>query len=222
MDDLAALGPFFAVETHDFEERPPTPWQLFSTLLDGDALDRRVIAVRAALAVAGRRQLKDIEVRVAVSVAQLGLVARIIAPVVASPVLGRDHLATDPENLWWQDRLGGPFPLSVSMSRGPQSAVGQAVEALTVRAAGRFGVSEQVLWGNVGSAANSAAGMIREAQPDLADAARIAADAILADPRIDAGRQRASPDYRRTSCCLIYRVSGDRSAVCGDCVLRAA
>jgi ferric iron reductase protein FhuF len=47
----------------------------------------------------------------------------------------------------------------------------------------------------------------------------MAADAILADPRVDGGELRSGEDFRRKSCCLLYRLTGDRVAVCGDCVL---
>jgi ferric iron reductase protein FhuF len=45
------------------------------------------------------------------------------------------------------------------------------------------------------------------------------ADSILADSRVDDGGLCAGPDFRRRSCCLIYRLNNDRAAVCGDCVL---
>ncbi len=80
-------------------------------------------------------------------------------------------------------------------------------------------VSARVLWGNVASAANSAAQLIAGARPDLGEGAYRAADLILADPRVDGGSLRSGTAFRRSSCCLIYRVGGGRSAICGDCVL---
>ncbi len=75
------------------------------------------------------------------------------------------------------------------------------------------------MWGNVGSAANSAARLVSAARPDVTALAYAAVNRVLADRRIDAGVLDAGPGYRRRSCCLIYRVADDRSAVCGDCVL---
>mgnify|MGYP002653128777 CR=1 FL=1 len=49
--------------------------------------------------------------------------------------------------------------------------------------------------------------------------ARRHADLFLAHPYVEGGHLRAGPNFRRRSCCLIYQVSGDRTAVCGDCVL---
>jgi ferric iron reductase protein FhuF len=77
-----------------------------------------------------------------------------------------------------------------------------------------------VLWGNIGSAANSAARLISTARSDLTIAAHTAADGILTDPRIDGGALRAGPLFRRRSCCLIYRIANTRTATCGDCILR--
>ena len=46
--ELAALGPFFAVQVHEGSAVPAPPWQRFGGLLSN--LDRRVQAVRGALA----------------------------------------------------------------------------------------------------------------------------------------------------------------------------
>ncbi len=123
------------------------------------------------------------------------------------------------EDLWWQDRLGGPVPLSVTSGPAGPLLPGPAVETITNEVAARFSVSHRMLWGNVGSAANSAARLICIARPELADSAQAVADSILADSRVDDGVLRAGPNFRRRSCCLIYRLNDDRTAVCGDCVL---
>ncbi|OBJ46909.1 hypothetical protein A5630_10655 [Mycolicibacterium mucogenicum] len=209
-DNLAGFGPFFAVVRHQVSPTPP--WRPMSELIDDpDALTARVHKVRSALMGNG-----EPEIRVAASVAHLGLVARLIAPMIGTAALG-EPVSWSLADLAWQDQLGGPFPLSVSTEStgGPP-----AVEALT-NAFGRFGVSPKVLWGNVGSAANSAAQQIGRARPDLGQQARQAADVVLADPRVDGGVLRSGPDFRRSSCCLIYQLAGDRAACCGDCVLTA-
>lgn len=176
---------------------------------DPDVLTARVQKVRSALMGNGEPEL-----RVVASVAHLGLVARLIAPMIGSAALG-EPVSWSLADLAWQDQLGGPYPLSVSAAPtgGPP-----AVEVLTA-AFERFGVGRKVLWGNVGSAANSAAQQISRARPDLTAAAQAAADVVLADPRVDGGALRSGPTFRRNSCCLIYRLAGDRAACCGDCVL---
>ena len=215
---LAALGPFFAVEVHEPLTAVMAPWLALSELL-GD-LDSRVRPVRSALALGGGRPEDEVELRVAASVAHLGVVARLLAPAIGAMASGEQTLSLDVADLRWQNQLGGPFPLSTVIRTGQGRLLeGDAVEALTLGFAGRYSLSDQVLWGNVGSAANSAAGLIAVARPDLARRARMAADAVLADPRVDGGELRSGVDYRRKSCCLLYRLTDDRTAVCGDCVL---
>jgi hypothetical protein len=186
-----------------------------AALLEQSALEARVGRVRAALAASGGRQPAEIDARVAASVAHLGLVARVISPLIGSAALGHP-VAWALADLAWQDELGGPYPLSVS--EAPEVSGPPAVEAIT-EAFGRFGVSPKVLWGNVGSAANSAAQQVARVRPDLRATAQAAADSMLADPRIDGGVLQSGPRFRRSSCCLIYRLADDRAACCGDCVL---
>lgn len=209
-DALAEFGPFFLVVRQ--QDSPTAPWRPMAELIDDpDALVARVQKVRSALMGNG-----EPDIRVAASVAHLGLVARLIAPMIGTAALG-EPVSWSLADLAWQDQLGGPYPLSVC-ARPAGGA--PAVEVLT-NAFGRFGVSPKVLWGNVGSAANSAAQQISRARPDLTAPAREAADAVLADPRIDGGVLRSGPAFRRSSCCLIYQLAGDRAACCGDCVLTA-
>lgn len=219
--ELSALGPFFTIRTHESGAGPGHGWQPIAELVqEPGCLERRVHGVRMALAASG--SVDDVDLRVAASVAHLGLAARLQAPVLGATVLGLAPIGGRLEDLWWQDRLGGPFPLSVRWRPGAQAPDGTpAVEAVTVAFASRFGVSARVLWGNVGSAANSAAQLVAQARPDRAEAAGRAADAILADPRIDSGSLRSGPGFRRRSCCLIYRLAdASPRAICGDCVLR--
>lgn len=219
--DLRTLGPFFAVETHVRGELMPPPWQPISALMgENGALPDRVDAVRTALAQRAGRRPADIEIRVAASVAHLGLIARLLAPAIAAIALGHTPASLSPDDLWWQDELGGPYPLSITPSPTNEVAgTAPAVEAITVAIAGRYAVSHRVLWGNIGSASNSAAQLISTARGDLSVAAYAATDSILSDPRIDGGALRAGRSFRRRSCCLIYRLAHDRTAVCGDCVL---
>ena len=164
--ELAALGAFFAVETHEAGTSPTAPWRPLRELLDQPRrLDERVQSVRAALAGAG--PVARIELRVAASITHLGVVARLLAPTIGAAALGLERAALGSDDLWWQDQLGGPFPLSIvdftSGDAGP--LVGSAVEAITVATAACYALSPQVLWGNVASAANSAACLIASCTP---------------------------------------------------------
>ncbi|WP_375474922.1 (2Fe-2S)-binding protein [uncultured Jatrophihabitans sp.] len=219
---LDEFGPFFAVATHG-DERPSPPWRPLGELIDDRTrLDARVAKVRAALARHGDPE--QVERRVAVSVAHLGLIARLLAPQLAADVLGRGNPSCELDKLWWQDVLGGPFPLSAEIT-GPtdvpdHSLTGTAAEQITQSFAHRYAIAPRVLWGNVGSAVNSAARQMASRRPELADTVMRAADRLLGDPRVDDGLTRAGAGFRRRSCCLIYRLARSPSASCGDCVLR--
>ncbi len=222
--ELAAFGPFFAINSHAWDAVMPAPWQPMSLLIaDTGIMAARVEAVRTALADRAGTVPGHVDIRVAASVAHLGLVARLLAPMIGASTLGHPALSWSVDDLWWQNTLGGPYPLSATSqrdSRVDRTGVGAAVEAITAAITDRYQLSRHVVWGNVGSAANSAARLISVAQPDLSTAAHVAADAILADPRIDHGTLRAGSLFQRRSCCLIYRITNDRGASCGDCVLK--
>ncbi|HEY1572002.1 MAG TPA: (2Fe-2S)-binding protein [Pseudonocardiaceae bacterium] len=208
MAEVSGWGPFFAVESG---VAPGPPWRPVSELVaDPTVLSDRVTDVGASLATS---------VRVAASVAHLGVAARLVAPSLAVAVHSGRFPAFD---MWWRDGLGGAFPLAMS-GRSVDSAV-ELLEFLErlVDAVAVFSVSRQVLWGNVASAVNGAAAMIGAARPDLASRAIALADELLdAPPLRGTGVRGADGRFRRRSCCLIYQASpgGGRAAVCGDCVL---
>lgn len=232
----AAFGPFFEVEVHEADAPVGASWlTMAAALVDDDVLVDRVRRVRRALTASAPA---EVEARVAASVTHLGLTARLVAPALGAAVTGAS-ISLQPEHVWWRDELGGPFPLSVVLlgavdaNPGAADANPGAVEAeygavdvdlgavgeLSAWFARRYPLSTRVLGGNVASAINSAARMIGMAVPDLADPALLHADRFLAHPDIEDGLLRSGPTFKRRSCCLIYRVSGDRTAVCGDCVL---
>jgi FhuF 2Fe-2S C-terminal domain len=226
--ELAALGPYFTVDSHLPGSPACPPWRPLGELMSApDALAARIGDVRARLAAAAGCPADGVEFRVAASVAQLGLCARLLSPVLGAAAAGW-ALSVDTERARWVPALGGPFRLSLPLGAEEAEAstaaplvlldspVRQVVQAVTAMA-----VSPQVLWGNVASAANGAATMIAAARPDLAAAAAGAAAAVLRYPAL-AGTYRGSPGagFRRRNCCLIYRLSPPGPGrYCGDCVL---
>jgi len=234
--ELAGFGPFFAVQTHWADPAPPAPWQPLDTLLgSATALTARISTVRDGLAAAAGCPAAEIEPRVAASVAQLGIAARLISPVFGSAVLGVP-LRIDAGQARWLPATGGPFPLSLALSGDtarpgrPPAGLAEAAEALTELLAGPVAalvhmtapmVSRRVLWGNVGSAINGAATMISTTRPPLRPAAIQLSAAALRLPEL-AGSYRGQPttSFRRRSCCLIYRIAGNPQ-YCGDCILNA-
>jgi len=246
----ARFGPYFALDLIDVSAGPPAGWIAVADLADSatDTFGRRVRAVRAALAGGRSLPAEAVDERVAVSVAQLGLCARLVAPALAFAVLTGRPPSLDPRRLYWRDVLGGPFPLALGHPPGGSGgarptvrgadrlAVGFAagvlrpvVEPIVDAAARGYPVSRRVLWGNVASAVAGAAKMLGRAEPPLAAPAWRVVDELCGGgelggsaggPLRGAGGRVGPERFRRRSCCLIYRLAppGAR-AVCEDCVL---
>jgi len=230
LDDLAAFGSFFAVCSHPPGARPRPPWRPLRELAGpGGPLSGRIGAVRAALAERGGRPAGEIEPRVAASITHLGLVARLIAPPLAAAATGC-WLGLRLGDLWWQDILGGPVPLSVPLplpdvTAGEPPAVqdllSEVISPLTAQTSRLVSISPRVLWGNVASAVNGSAAQVAAQRPDLSSPAWAVAASLFASPRLSRERHPPGPAFRRSSCCLIYTIAADRShGICGDCVLR--
>ena len=227
--DLAALGPYFAVDVHRPGAPLRPPWQPLGELVSSpDALAGRIGEVRERLAAAAGCPPGDVEFRVAASIAQLGLCARLLSPALGAAAAGR-ALPVDIAQARWVPSLGGPFRLSLpdtvleaSTARTSTATAGLLAGPIAqiVRVVQAMAVSPQVLWGNVASAVNGAATMIAAARPDLAASAAGAAATLLGQPVL-AGTYQGRPltGFRRRNCCLIYRLSPSAPAYCGDCVL---
>ncbi|MFC1410109.1 hypothetical protein ACEZCY_12640 [Streptacidiphilus sp. N1-12] len=243
---VAALGPFFAFETYPPQEPPAEPWRPMAELVQEPAVLRhRAEAVRAYLAAGGGRSPEELELRIGASVAQLGLVARLLSPALGFAALYGRPLAVGLDALRWQPVLGGGFPLALPQQAlqaalaGPETdpestarllgagLLDGPVRALVEAAAG-LSVSRQVLWGNVASAVNGAAAALAATAPGpVAERARVLAAALQRQPALRGASTGpgAGRGFRRRSCCLIYRAApaaaarSARSGLCGDCVL---
>jgi hypothetical protein len=209
---------------HPPGQPPDPPWRPLGELTSATAALRdRIDGVRAALAERGHRPVALIEPRVAASAVHLGLTARLAAPALAAAVLGRP-LDLRPDGLWWQDVTGGPVPLSVPAVTAPADWDRQLLDELlapvTAAVAGLVPVSPRVLWGNVASAVNTAARLVAGQRPDLAGAAWQTAERLFARHWLRGEGDPPGPRFRRSSCCLFYRLEpGGPPALCGDCVL---
>ena len=196
---LASLGPYFEVTLRPDGEAPAPPWRPMSELVDGgDALRERVDVVRSVLAQRAGLAASGVEARVAASVAQLGLVARLVSPYVGAAVLtGPAPQPPSLDDAWWQPLTGGAFPvcLPVRGLLGPEATpapetaaalraglvdgpVAQLVDAVRQS----FDVSTTVLWGNVGSAVNAVAVVAAASRPDLATRTRDVVRQVLDHP----------------------------------------
>ncbi|MGW2027086.1 (2Fe-2S)-binding protein [Streptomyces decoyicus] len=115
-EQVSALGPFFTFETHTAGSELGAPWRKLSEVarVESGVLEERVASVRATLAAGGGRPAEAVELRVAASVAHLGLVARVVSPLLGLAALRRLPLRPPTlDDLRWHSGLGGAFALSL-------------------------------------------------------------------------------------------------------------
>jgi hypothetical protein len=229
---LNSLGPFFAIA--EYPAAAAGDWRPLAELVtDPAALAARIETVRARLTASGGRHESAVEQRVAGSAVLLGLAARLLSPALAAAVLDGVLLDLDLTRLRWQPSPGSAFPMAVpaeALRPGPAGIepmaallaglladpIGQLVAAVDATCR----LSPLVAWGNVGSALNGAAIVLGQLRPELAGRTYQLTAAVLARPPLGMVDPVAGPDFRRTSCCLLYRLApGGRAAVCADCVL---
>ncbi len=216
---LAALGPYFAVDVHRPGSPLRPPWRPLGELTGSpDALAGRIGEVRERLAAVAGCPAAAVEFRVAASIAQLGLCARLLSPALGAAAAGRALPVDVGQAVAAEAGTAATAPAEAGMAAtsallaGPITQIVRSVEAMAV--------SPRVLWGNVASAVNGAATMIAAARPDLAGPAAEAAAAMLSYPALARTYQgRPLTGFRRRNCCLIYRLSPAAPAYCGDCVL---
>jgi hypothetical protein len=195
-----AQNPYFALETPS----SLSGWTALSRFTDPAVLRSRVTRTRSALG--------DGPERAAASVDFLGLASRVVSPALLSLVTTGTTPVLALETVWWRDAVPGPMRLAFSASARSSSLVDAVVTPVLVPLleayAVTFALSRRVLWGNVASALNGAAIQLGSAP--------IAATLLSAPPFIGTARS-LPPQFRRNSCCLLYRFPG--AGTCGDCVL---
>ena len=207
LSTVAALGEFFDLS----RPAPAGALTVSAFASDPDAI-RAEVARTAVVLGAGAVRAED--VRATASAVHLGLAARIIAPVVgARALLGTVPFASADLRL---HRVGSSLVLTASEDGEPDDVVA-TLAVLGAAFADGGSLSPIVLWGNAGSAVASAAMLVAAARPDAAAAARAAAEDLLAHPDLSGTGAYVGGAWRRTSCCLYYRIPG--GGLCGDCVL---
>ncbi|MGY1642704.1 (2Fe-2S)-binding protein [Geodermatophilus sp. SYSU D00703] len=220
-----ALGPFFRVEPG-----AGPGWTTWARLCDDPVVLRgRLAEVRAVLAAGPGRP--DVEPAVAASLTHLGLVARLVAPVLGTALLTGSLPVAPAAHVHLRLSGSNPLPLAVSATAAVDAGSAEEVAGSfaghwlapvvaplsgAVRAC--HPVSPRVLAGNTTSAVAGALRMAAEARPDLAGRAAAVLDELLrAGPLAGTGRRRDDGSFVRRSCCLFYRLPG--AGTCGDCVL---
>ncbi|MFC0039865.1 (2Fe-2S)-binding protein [Actinomadura rayongensis] len=208
------LGPYFAFET----DGPEPGWRTLGALFaDVPWTARRVADVADVL---GTEDL-----RVAASIWQLGMAARLWSPVVGALVAEGVLLDLDPGRVWWRPVASGPLPLRIpapTVRAGTSTAdvadvmtgLLDPLAALTGRVAR---LAPGLLRGNAASALAGAVRTVSAARPDLAPAAHDLGRRLLGHGTLRGTGTFADGSFRRRSCCLYYRVPG--GGTCGDCPL---
>jgi hypothetical protein len=169
------------------------------------------------------------EARVAASVAQQALAARLWSVALGCAVRYGRIPDLDPRLLRWDPAGSAPDDLWLTAPRpgagGDAASVAEAVlhghlRPLAAALRARHRLAPGLLWGNAASAlAGTARQLTRRAQelgrPDAGEHVRALAARILAHPLLAGTGTLTGADFRRRSCCLYYRVPG--GGVCGDC-----
>ncbi|KUN02888.1 ferric iron reductase [Streptomyces yokosukanensis] len=229
---LRPLGGFFVLRTHRDPAgsagapdpgRLPTLAQTYEPTApdaSNDPLTARVTTVAD--------RLRTPEPRVAASLAQQGLAARLWSTALGCAALHGALPDLDPRLLRWDVRAAAPDDLYLTELRplpGDAATLAAAVlhghlRPLAEAASARFGCAPGLLWGNAGSALAGAAGQLRRwarahGRTDVAARTRALTDELFAHPLLRTTGTRTGTAFRRRSCCLYYRVPG--GGVCGDC-----
>ncbi|GAB7187502.1 (2Fe-2S)-binding protein [Kitasatospora sp. Ki12] len=217
---LAAVGPYFALDTSP-DGTPPEGFrplaELFGTGPDAPLAARiRVVAQRLGTA----------EPRVAASILHLGLAARFWSVGLGSavllgtvPTLERAWVRIPdqgPLDLWTPSEPARPSPGTLADQLHAAVLVGR-LEPLAAAVRAAAPLSPRLLLGN---SASALAGTLRVLDPHAPGAARaLVAELLDRPPLAGTGTLRTGPRgtaFRRTSCCLYYRV-GSGAGLCGDC-----
>lgn len=226
---LRPLGAFFALRPPAAARAPlPTLAEAYRTPAPGGPpgpLDARIGQVA--------RTLSAPEPRIAASVAQLGLAARLWSVALGCAVLYEAVPDLAPGLVRWDAAAGAPDDLWLDEVRplpaDPATVAAVVLNAhlvpLTAALRERHRVAEGLLWGNAGSALAGAARQLErwartEGRTDSAARCRDLTARLFAHPLLAATGTLAGTAFRRRSCCLYYRVPG--GGVCGDCCFTRA
>ncbi|WP_156722003.1 (2Fe-2S)-binding protein [Streptomyces apocyni] len=214
--EIASVGGFFALRT----EVPPGGAVPLAQVYAGGAepLGLRVAKVRAGL--------RAPETRIAVSVAQLGLAARLWSVALGAAALHDQVPDLDPVRLRWDPDASSPDDLwldavrALPVDRLKAVVLDAHLASLGAALRREYRVSERLLWGNAGSALAGAARELhrwarREGRPDVGARALALATELLSTPELQGTGTLRGTAFRRRSCCLYYRAPG--GGLCGDC-----
>ena len=221
---LRPLGGFFVLRTGGV---PPGPLPRLARTYEnpvsevyGNSLTFRVHVVA--------ERLQAPELRIAASIAQQALAARLWSVALGCAALYGRIPDLDPRLLHWDADRSAPDDLWLAEVRplpGDARALADTVlhahlEPLNAALVARHRIATGLLWGN---AASALAGAAREldrwaracGRRDVSTRARALTAELLAHPLLAGTGTFTGSSFRRRSCCLYYRIPG--GGVCGDC-----
>jgi hypothetical protein len=221
---LRSLGGFFVLRTGAAPDGPlPTLAQSYENPVPdgyGNSLTFRIHAVA--------ERLQAPEPRIAASVAQQALAARLWSAALGCAVLYGRVPDLDPRLLHWDAGSGAPDDLWLAEVRPlPGDAAGLAdtvllghLEPLTAALVAHHRMSAGLLWGNAASALAGAARQLDHwaalhGRTEAAARTRDLTAELFTHPLLSDTGTLTGTAFRRRSCCLYYRVPG--GGVCGDC-----
>lgn len=221
---LRPLGGFFVLRTGAAPRpAPPTLAQTYEnprSEVYPNSVDFRVRKVAGAL--------RAPEVRIAASVAQQGLAARLWSAALGCAVLYGRIPDLDARLVHWDPDAGAPDDLWLTEVRplpGDAATLATVVlqghlEPLVTALRARYRVAPGLLRGNAASALAGAARQLSgwaraHGRPEVAARTRTLTAELLAHPLLAGTGTLTGTAFRRRSCCLYYRVPG--GGVCGDC-----
>jgi hypothetical protein len=225
--DLAALVPlggFFVLRTGEAPHAPLSTlaraYENQSSSIYGNLITFRVEKVANVL--------RAPELRIAASVAQQGLAARLWSVTLGCAALYDSIPDLAPGLLQWDPDAGAPDDLWLSEVRplpADAATVADAVlhghlEPLAAALGARHRIAPGLLWGNAASALAGAARQLdhwtrAHGRTRAAARTRSLTAELLAHPLLSDTGTLTGTAFRRRSCCLYYRVPG--GGLCGDC-----
>ncbi|KUO16095.1 ferric iron reductase [Streptomyces dysideae] len=221
---LRPLGGFFVLPTRGAPHRPlPTLAQTYE--IESSDICRNSMTFRVEKVA---NTLRAPEPRIAASVAQQGLAARLWSVALGCAALYGRIPDLDPHLLHWDPDGSAPDDLWLPEVRPLPADAGTVaavvvhghLEPLAEALRARYRVAAGLLWGNAGSALAGAARQLdhwarANGRTDVAALARSLTAELFGHPRLTATGTLTGTAFRRRSCCLYYRVPG--GGLCGDC-----
>ncbi|MEU3024456.1 (2Fe-2S)-binding protein [Nocardiopsis alba] len=229
--DLGRINTFFTLES-----TPPGPgWEpVMRGEPTGPRLAAEVEVVRARIGTRFGGRPEDVEWRVAASLFHQSLSSRVLSPVLAAAVLHGVRL--DPFHLFLRTGHDGPMTLrtidheAAPLPERSPEAIAARVETTALAGLSRVvhalrdvgRISPRLLNGNTSSSLAGAARALSEARPEHREVVEEVARLLLEGPSLKGGGHtevddHGRPVFRRTTCCLYYRIPN--GGKCGDCVL---